>query len=196
MLDTICRADHAGRSLVGALRVQRGAACVRLILELMCLGVCVLADQNVQAQQPAASTASGTTEVAAAKANAALIKGAYEAFSRGDIPGAMATFAEDIFWHVPGRGPLSRDYRGHAEVLGFFGHFMELSGGTFRLQIDDVLAKGDRVVVFCTESAQRGGRSWSAPQVHVWTVKDGKATVFWEYEGDQQGDDEFWSSPG
>ena len=131
-----------------------------------------------------------------AKANAALIKSAYDAFSRGDIPGAMAAFAEDIFWHVPGRGPLSRDYRGHAEVLGFFGHFMELSGGTFRLQVDDVLAKGDRVVVLCTESAQRGGRSWSAPQVHVWTVKDGKATVFWEYEGDQQGDDEFWSSHG
>jgi hypothetical protein len=25
-------------------------------------------------------------------------------------------------------------------------------------------------------------------------VKDGKATVFREYEGEQQGDDEFWSS--
>jgi hypothetical protein len=36
-------------------------------------------------------------------------------------------------------------------------------------------------VVFCTESAQRGGRSWSSPQVHVWTVKDGRATVFWQY---------------
>ena len=77
------------------------------------------------------------TETAAAKANAALIKSAYDAFSRGDIQGAMATFAEDIFWHVPGRGPLSRDYRGHAEVLGFFGHFMKLSGGTFRLQVDE-----------------------------------------------------------
>jgi ketosteroid isomerase-like protein len=176
--------------------MQRQLSALRLILGLLCLGACALADQNVQAQQPAASTTSAMTEMAAAKANAALIKSAYDAFSRGDIQGAMAAFAEGIFWHVPGRGPLSRDYRGHAEVLGFFGHFMDLSGGTFRLQVDDVLAKGDRVVVFCTESAQRGGRSWSAPQVHVWTVKDGKATVFWEYEGDQQGDDEFWSSPG
>ena len=137
-----------------------------------------------------------TTTGTVAKANGELITSAYHAFSRGDIQGAMATFAADIFWHVPGRGPLSRDYRGHAEVLGFFGHFMELSHGTFQLQIDDVLARGDRVVVLCTESAQRGGRSWSASQVHVWVVKDGKATVFWEYEGDQQGDDEFWASPG
>ena len=150
--------------------------------------------QGVQARQPEALATTEMTGTAAATTNGALIKSAYDAFSRGDIPSAMTAFAEDIFWHVPGRGPLSRDYRGHAEVLGFFGHFMELSGGTFRLQVDDVLAKGDRVVVLCTESARRGGRSWSAPQVHVWTVKNGKATVFWEYEGDQQGDDEFWSS--
>jgi hypothetical protein len=58
---------------------------------------------------------------------------------------------------------------------------MELSHGTFRIEVDDILAKGDRVIVFCTESAQRGGRSWSSPQVHVWTVKDGRATVFWQY---------------
>ena len=137
-----------------------------------------------------------TTETASAEANGALIASAYDAFSRGDVPSAIAAFAEDIFWQVPGRGPLARDYRGHAEVLGFFEHFMALSAGTFRLQVDDVLAKGERVVVLCTESARRGGRSWSSPQVHVWTVKDGKATVFREYPGDQQAEDEFWSSQG
>ena len=134
------------------------------------------------------------TEADTAQANGALIASAYDAFSRGDVHGAIAAFAEDIFWHVPGRGPLARDYRGHSEVLGFFEHFMALSAGTFRLRVDDVLAKGDRVVVLCTESARRGGRSWSSPQIHVWTVKDGKATVFREYPGDQQAEDEFWSS--
>ena len=137
-----------------------------------------------------------TTETATAEANGALIASAYDAFSRGDVRSAIAAFAEDIFWHVPGRGPLARDYRGHGEVLSFFEHFMALSAGTFRLQVDDVLAKGERVVVLCTESARRGGRSWSSPQVHVWTVKDGKATVFREYPGDQQAEDEFWSSQG
>jgi uncharacterized protein len=129
----------------------------------------------------------------AAESNAALIVSGYEAFSRGDIQSVLATFAEDILWHVPGRGPLSRDYRGHTEVLGFFDHFMRLSDGTFRLQIDEVFAKGDQVVILCTETAQRGSRSWSSPQVHVWTVKDGRAIAFREYEGDQQGEDEFWS---
>jgi hypothetical protein len=134
------------------------------------------------------------TDIATAEANAALIISGYDAFGRGDIRGALAVFAENILWHVPGRGPLSRDYRGHAEVLGFFERFMELSGGTFQIQIDEVFAKRDRVVVLCTETAQRGGRSWSSPQVHVWTVKDGRAIAFREYEGDQQGEDEFWST--
>jgi ketosteroid isomerase-like protein len=135
-----------------------------------------------------------TAEVAAAQANVVLIKSAYDAFSRGDTQSVFAVFAEDILWHVPGRGPLSRDYRGHAEVAGFFEHFMNLSEGTFQLKIDEILANRDRVVVLCTESASRAGRSWSSRQVHVWTVKDGRATAFWEYEGDQQGEDEFWSA--
>ncbi len=134
-------------------------------------------------------------ETAVSSANAALIKGAYEAFSRGDIRGAMAAFADDIFWHVPGRGPISGDYRGHDEVLAFFGHFMELSSGTFRLEIHEVLAKGGLVVVLCTESAQRAGRRWSSRQVHVWTVKNGKAATFHEYPGDQEAEDEVWSLP-
>ena len=84
------------------------------------------------------------TDVKEADANAALIRNGYDAFARGDVQGALAGFAQDILWHIPGRGPLSRDYRGHTEVLGFFSHFMELSDGTFRIQADDILAKGER----------------------------------------------------
>jgi uncharacterized protein len=127
-------------------------------------------------------------------ANQQLIERAYAAFGRGDVPTVLASMADDILWHVPGRGPISGDFRGHEQVLGFFRRFMELSGGTFRIAVDDVLAKGDRVIVLVTESAQRLGRSWSSPQVHAWTVKDGKATVFWQFQGDQQTEDEFWSS--
>jgi ketosteroid isomerase-like protein len=130
-----------------------------------------------------------------ADANRALIRSAYEAFSRGDIGGAMAAFADDILWHVPGRGPLSRDYHGVDEVLAFFGQLNALSAGTFRVQIDDVLAQGDRVIVLCTESARRGDRTWSSPQVHAWTVRGRQATVFHQFQGDQQTEDEFWASP-
>ena len=89
------------------------------------------------------------------QANQALIERAYDAFARGDIPTVLDILADDILWHVPGRGSLSRDYHGHAEVLEFFKRFTELSGGTFRIVVDSVLAKGERVVVLVTESARR-----------------------------------------
>jgi ketosteroid isomerase-like protein len=133
------------------------------------------------------------TTRAVEQANQALIERGYDAFAKADIPTVLEILAEDILWHVPGRGPLSRDYHGHAEVLEFFRHFTELSEGTFRIAVDSAVAKDDRVIALVTESAQRHKRKWSSPQVHVWTVKDGKATVLWQFQGDQQTEDEFWS---
>jgi ketosteroid isomerase-like protein len=129
-----------------------------------------------------------------AAANRALVERAYAAFARGDVAAVMAAFDDDILWHVPGRGPLSGDYRGQADVLRFFQHFLQLSGGSFRIDIDAVMARDDRVVVLVTESAERQGRRWSSPQVHVWTVKNGLCTVFWQFQGDQQTEDEFWAA--
>lgn len=90
--------------------------------------------------------------------NIEVIRRGYGAFGRGDVPAVLDILAPDIAWHVPGRGPLSGDHKGHDEVVGFFAATMELSAGTFAIDIDDVLASGQRVVVLCTVSAQRHGR--------------------------------------
>lgn len=127
-----------------------------------------------------------------AETNQALIERGYEAFSRGDLRTVFELFAPDIFWHVPGRGPLSGDRRGLTSVLALFQRVDELSRGTFRVTVEEVLAKGDRVVVLVTATARRHGHQWASPQVHVWTIEDGQATVFWQFQGDQQAEDEFW----
>ncbi len=124
--------------------------------------------------------------------NAQLIRDGYEAFAQGDIPTVLKLFDEDIDWHVPGRSPLSGDYHGHDGVMGFFTKSMELSNGTLKVKVDEVVADGDRVVVFSTVSARRNGRSLSAAEVHCWRLSDGKAVEFREFQGDQQSEDEFW----
>jgi ketosteroid isomerase-like protein len=126
--------------------------------------------------------------------NAVLLRGGYDAFARGDIPGVLEIFAEDIAWHVPGRSPLSGDYRGHQEVVGFFTKAMELSHGTLRVAADEIVADGERIIALTTVSAERNGRSWSSPEVHVWRVRDSKAIEFREFQGDQESEDAFWSS--
>jgi ketosteroid isomerase-like protein len=126
--------------------------------------------------------------------NAELLRRGYDAFAKGDIETVRGLFADDITWHIPGHNPLSGDYRGHEQVLAFFSKSMELSQGTFTLEINDVLADGDRVAVLCTAAAERNGQSWSSPEVHVWRIADGKAVEFREFQGDQLTEDEFWSS--
>jgi uncharacterized protein len=97
-----------------------------------------------------------------------------------------------IEWHVPGRSPLSGDYKGHDEVVAFFTKSQELAAGTLSIEIDDMFAGGERVVVLCTVSAQRRGQQLSAAEIHVWRVIRGRAVEFREYQDDQQAEDEFW----
>ena len=125
--------------------------------------------------------------------NAAIIRKAYEDFVHGDIPAVFAVFDPAITWHVPGHGPLSGDLVGHNAIAGFFQSTMELSGGTFSIDVHNVLANDDLVVALVTVNAQRDGISASFPEVHVWRMKNGKATEFREYQGDEQREDRFWS---
>lgn len=126
--------------------------------------------------------------------NGNLIHEAYNAFATGDVSAVLARLSDDIRWHVPGRSPLSGDYKGHEGVLDFFGRCQELSGGTLRVDCDELLTDGDRVVVLSTVSAERNGSSWSSPEVHVWRVVDGHAVEFIEFQGDQEAEDAFWTS--
>jgi uncharacterized protein len=125
--------------------------------------------------------------------NLDLIRRGYDAFGSGDITTVLGILDPNIHWHVPGRSPLSGDYKGHDEVVAFFTKTQELAAGTFSIEINDMLASQQRVVVLCTVSAQRHGQHWSTPEVHVWRVANGQAVEFREYQGDQEAEDEFWS---
>jgi hypothetical protein len=127
------------------------------------------------------------------ESNAAIIRKAYEEFAHGNIPAVFNLLDPNITWHVPGHSPLSGDFTGHEEIGGFFRRTMERSGGAFNIDVHNALADGDLVVGLVTVNAQRNGVSASFPEVHVWRVRNGKATEFREYQGDEQREDRFWS---
>ena len=68
-----------------------------------------------------------------AQQNLQLMRRTLDAFLSGDGPTLAQVFSQDVVWRVPGNSLLARDYKGQAEVLGFFGRLMELTGGTFRV---------------------------------------------------------------
>lgn len=125
--------------------------------------------------------------------NAMVIRKAYDDFAKGDIPAVIKAFDASITWHVPGHSPLSGDYKGLSEVVGFFKHTMELSGGIFSIEVHHVLAEDDIVVVLATVKAKHNGRSAAFPEVHVWRLVKAKVTEFREFQGDEQTEDRFWS---
>ena len=126
-------------------------------------------------------------------ANPTIIAKAYQDFAHGDVPAVFAVFDPEIRWHVPGNSPLSGDFVGHEQIGAFFGRTMELSEGTFRIEVHDVLSDRDLVVVLVTVTARRHGAPASFPEVHVWRLKDGKVIAFREYQGDEGREDRFWS---
>ena len=71
--------------------------------------------------------------------------------------------ADDVAWHVTGAGQLSGTHHGRDKVFGFFGRLVEETGGTFRLDLHDVLANDEHTVALCTLSATRGGKSLEVP---------------------------------
>jgi len=126
--------------------------------------------------------------------NEDLVRRGYAAFASGDMATLDALFADDIVWHVGGRGALSGDYAGKAAVLGYFGQLGQETGGTFRIEIHDVLANDEHAVALTTASAERQGKSLpESPGVQVFHVRDGRVTESWFHSGDQYASDEFFS---
>ncbi len=83
---------------------------------------------------------------------------------------------------VAGRNPVSGDYTGHDEVVGFFQKLGEGSNGTFTVSVQDILDNGDETVVaLVTHLAQRDDAELDVPAVHLWTVQDGKCTSHVSY---------------
>ena len=118
----------------------------------------------------------------------------YAAFGSGDLATLSELIADDAVWHAQGVGPLSGDYHGRDQVFGFFGRLAEETGGTFRLDVHDILANDEHTAVLATLTASRNGKSIEVPVVNV-THNDGngKITEFWTSTTDPQAALDFWA---
>jgi uncharacterized protein len=125
--------------------------------------------------------------------NVELTRRGYDAFAKGDLAALAELLADDAVWHVRGVGPLSGDYHGQNEIFGFFGRLAEETGGTFRLDVHDVLANDEHAVALCLLSASRGSKSVEIPVANVSHIRDGKVTEFWSATTDPQAGIDFWA---
>jgi ketosteroid isomerase-like protein len=125
--------------------------------------------------------------------NEDLVRRGYDAFSSGDVQTLRELWDPDIVWHAFGRSQLSGDHRGVDAVLGYFGQIMELSGGTLRVEVHDVVANDEHAVGLHSVHAERAGKTLDDNHTLVFHVRDGKVTEVWQYSADQYALDELFA---
>ncbi len=76
----------------------------------------------------------------------------------GDLSKSLEQFSADVTFVVPGHSALSGTHRGR-DQLGerFFSRMYELSGGTMKTEVEEVLANDHRMVLFLRLTAERDG---------------------------------------
>jgi ketosteroid isomerase-like protein len=126
--------------------------------------------------------------------NVATMQRAYDAFNRGDLDTLTEIFDESAAWHLPGRSSMAKDYQGVDAILAYFGQLGQETGGTFRAELERLLADGDdHVVGFQRSTAERDGKHLDVGDCIVFQLKDGRITDGREHFEDLYAWDEFWS---
>ena len=116
--------------------------------------------------------------------NVDIVRRAYDLFGKGDIPGLLNQFADDIAWETPGapRVPYAGRFHERDQVATFFeglGKTAEFA----QFEPREFIAQGDRVVVLghYAGKGRSTGRPFATDWAMVFTVQHGKVTNFHEY---------------
>ncbi|HEX2178183.1 MAG TPA: nuclear transport factor 2 family protein [Actinomycetota bacterium] len=125
--------------------------------------------------------------------NEQFVRDGYAAFNRKDMDAVMGIFADNIRFVVPGRSIQSGTFSGKSEAGRYFQIVGRHTSGTHRLEIQDVVANDDRVLVMARALGERGAELFDMTVVHIWRVEGGKLTELLLFPADQYAFDEFWS---
>ena len=129
------------------------------------------------------------------QSNTGVVETYFSSLAKGDLNTLGSLFADDVIWHQPGQGKLSKTYSGKQELFGLFGQFMEISHGTFKIDsVDNIMANGSFVAATLRFSAKKSsGQSIAMSGVDVMKVENGKIKEVHLFSADQAVEDAFWT---
>ncbi len=121
-----------------------------------------------------------------------IIREAYAAFGIGDVDGYLSACTTDFTFSVPGRAGISGIWVGHQGLWALAGAAMQLTGGTFTEEVEDVLANDEHAVVLAVHRFTRDGSAKEYRTAHVYNVKDGKLAQCFEQPRDPEAFEDAW----
>lgn len=126
--------------------------------------------------------------------NVETVRRGYEAFNAGDMKALSELFHEKATWHVPGKSPMSGDYKGRDAIFGYFGRLGQETMGTLKAELQHLLSDDDgRVVGIQRDTATRNGKTLSINTCIVFELKDGRVVSGTEYVYDLHALEAFWA---
>lgn len=112
----------------------------------------------------------------------------------GDIDGYLQACADGFAFHVPGHCAIAGAYIGRQGIYDLAGKAMEITGGTFHEEVEDVLANDSHAVVLARHQFTRNGIPKDYRTAHVYDIGAGKLARCFEQPRDPASFDDAWGS--
>jgi uncharacterized protein len=125
--------------------------------------------------------------------NAAIVRSAYEALQRGDVPAFAALLDDNIIWHESTPG-FAGEYQGRDQALALLGRVFQETGVQFsRVAIHDILADDDHTVILHDSTLTKSGRAFTGRYADIYHLRNGKITEHWHLAVDPKADEVFFA---
>jgi uncharacterized protein len=122
--------------------------------------------------------------------NATLIRRMNDATMSGDMAAAADFLADDVEWHEIGR---AEPIRGLAALAERYQGADAPDWQITNVEVHDVVANDDHAIGLGTNTATRGGRTFTYRTAEIYHVRDGKVTARWAFSDDTAAINEFFA---
>lgn len=107
-----------------------------------------------------------------------------QAFNNGDLAALAGRVQPDVSYRIPGRMPISGEFRGIEAVVAAFRRLQDRSGGTIAVEPQVVLGDDEHVMFTARVTAEHEGRSLDVVNAYVFRFRDGKLASGQVFPGD------------
>ena len=125
--------------------------------------------------------------------NAKTLETLYAHFASGKVAEALSLCADNCTFQLAGKSKLAGKYDKTTFATKFMTTLTELSGGTFKMDVHDIMASDRHGLVLSTDTIMRAGKPTEYRTVHVWRFENGKPVAWYEYPRDLYAFDALWS---
>lgn len=124
--------------------------------------------------------------------NSLLLTQIYKNFAEGNFAEVLDACADHMTFQLAGKSRLAGKYNKTNFLTGFANQLKEISNGTYKLEVHDILASDLHAAVLTSSKVTTHGKEVELRTVHIWRFDHGKPIAWYEYPRDLYAFDAVW----